>query len=385
MSTHRRVRDHRHPLPDLARARRVGRDEPRPRLLGGLRRDPHRRRATGSRGTRFVFTIGRGNDVAGRRHRRARAATCSAATSRRSSTTWARPRASSSHDSQLRWLGPEKGVMHMAIGAVVNALWDLARQARRAAAVAATSPAEPRGDRRRSSTSATSPTPSRPTRRSQILPRRRARPRRARSRSCSRTGYPAYTTTPGLARLLRREARAALPRGRRRRLPADQAQGRRRPRRRPCAGCGIAREAVRTRLPDRDRREPALGRVGRDRVGERARRVRASRGSRSRRAPTTSSATPRSRAASPRSGSRPASTCRTASSSSSCCRRAASTSCRSTPRASAASTRTSRTCCSPRSSACRSARTPAASACARRCSTSRCSTTSPSRARWTAA
>jgi len=29
------------------------------------------------------------------------------------------------HDSQLRWLGPEKGVMHMAIGAIVNALWDL--------------------------------------------------------------------------------------------------------------------------------------------------------------------------------------------------------------------------------------------------------------------
>jgi L-fuconate dehydratase len=28
-------------------------------------------------------------------------------------------------DSQLRWLGPEKGVMHMAIGGVVNAAWDL--------------------------------------------------------------------------------------------------------------------------------------------------------------------------------------------------------------------------------------------------------------------
>ena len=28
-------------------------------------------------------------------------------------------------DSQLRWLGPEKGVMHMAIGAVINALWDI--------------------------------------------------------------------------------------------------------------------------------------------------------------------------------------------------------------------------------------------------------------------
>jgi L-fuconate dehydratase len=34
------------------------------------------------------------------------------------------------YDSQLRWLGPEKGVMHMAIGAVVNAAWDMA--ARRA-------------------------------------------------------------------------------------------------------------------------------------------------------------------------------------------------------------------------------------------------------------
>src|SRR5258708_51597 len=34
------------------------------------------------------------------------------------------------NDSQLRWLGPEKGVMHMAIGAVINAAWDMA--ARRA-------------------------------------------------------------------------------------------------------------------------------------------------------------------------------------------------------------------------------------------------------------
>ena len=33
-------------------------------------------------------------------------------------------------DSQFRWLGPEKGIAHMAIGAVINAAWDLA--ARRA-------------------------------------------------------------------------------------------------------------------------------------------------------------------------------------------------------------------------------------------------------------
>lgn len=30
------------------------------------------------------------------------------------------------HDSQLRWLGPEKGVSHMAAGAIINALWDIA-------------------------------------------------------------------------------------------------------------------------------------------------------------------------------------------------------------------------------------------------------------------
>jgi L-fuconate dehydratase len=29
------------------------------------------------------------------------------------------------HDSQLRWLGPEKGVTHMACGALINALWDI--------------------------------------------------------------------------------------------------------------------------------------------------------------------------------------------------------------------------------------------------------------------
>ena len=28
-------------------------------------------------------------------------------------------------DKQLRWLGPEKGILHMATGAVLNAVWDL--------------------------------------------------------------------------------------------------------------------------------------------------------------------------------------------------------------------------------------------------------------------
>jgi L-galactonate dehydratase len=28
-------------------------------------------------------------------------------------------------DSQLRWIGPEKGVVHLGLSATVNALWDL--------------------------------------------------------------------------------------------------------------------------------------------------------------------------------------------------------------------------------------------------------------------
>jgi len=34
-------------------------------------------------------------------------------------------------DSQLRWLGPEKGVVHIAAAAVINAVWDLYAKARR--------------------------------------------------------------------------------------------------------------------------------------------------------------------------------------------------------------------------------------------------------------
>jgi L-fuconate dehydratase len=76
-------------------------------------------------GHALSFTIGRGNDVV------------VAAIRALASYVVGRPvkditadlggfSASMTGDSQLRWLGPEKGVMHMAIGAVVNAAWDLA-------------------------------------------------------------------------------------------------------------------------------------------------------------------------------------------------------------------------------------------------------------------
>jgi L-fuconate dehydratase len=73
----------------------------------------------------FTFTIGRGNDVqiaaigALREHVVGRSVDEVCADPGSLSRTLI-------GDSQLRWLGPEKGVMHMAIGAVINAVWDLA-------------------------------------------------------------------------------------------------------------------------------------------------------------------------------------------------------------------------------------------------------------------
>ena len=78
----------------------------------------------GLSGHAFVFTIGRGNDV----QVAAIKALADHVVGRNAEdllenmgATWRE----FVWDSQLRWLGPEKGVMHMAIGAVVNALWDL--------------------------------------------------------------------------------------------------------------------------------------------------------------------------------------------------------------------------------------------------------------------
>jgi L-fuconate dehydratase len=164
-------------------------------------------------GHAFVFTIGRGNEVqtaairslAG--HLLGRDAE---ALLDDMGATWREL----VHDSQLRWLGPEKGVMHMAVGAVVNALWDL--RAKRAGTplwrlLGGMPPEELVSlvDFRYLSDALT------PAEALEIL--RRAEPgREARTRDLVERGYPAYTTTPGwlgyddekLARLCR-EAVAA--------------------------------------------------------------------------------------------------------------------------------------------------------------------------------
>ncbi|MCS4277111.1 L-fuconate dehydratase [Mycetocola sp. BIGb0189] len=80
--------------------------------------------SAGDAGHGFVFTIGRGNEI-----QTTAIASVAARLEGRDveelladmGGTWQEL----VHDSQIRWLGPEKGVSHMAIGAVVNALWDL--------------------------------------------------------------------------------------------------------------------------------------------------------------------------------------------------------------------------------------------------------------------
>ena len=98
-------------------------------------------------------------------------------------------------DSQLRWLGPEKGVMHMAIGAVVNALWDLkARMANKPLwlLLAEMSPVELADliDYRYLS-------PALSREQCVALFEHQASSRMQRINQLHSEGYPAYTTTPG--------------------------------------------------------------------------------------------------------------------------------------------------------------------------------------------
>jgi L-fuconate dehydratase len=152
------------------------------------------RTGDGSEGHGFSFTIGRGNDVTAaavealRPHVVGRPAPVCAA-------DLAALHHDLTHDSQLRWLGPEKGVIHMAAGAVVNAAWDLA--ATRAGLpvwefLSAMSPEELVGlvDFRYLTDAL--------TRDEALGILRAAEPGRAgRAALLRERGYPAYTTSPG--------------------------------------------------------------------------------------------------------------------------------------------------------------------------------------------
>jgi L-fuconate dehydratase len=99
------------------------------------------------------------------------------------------------NDSQLRWLGPEKGVMHMAIGAVINAAWDLAANMAGKPLwrlLADMTPEQIVGlvDFRYIDDALT------PAQALEIL-RSARQGRNERIAELERNGYPAYTTTPG--------------------------------------------------------------------------------------------------------------------------------------------------------------------------------------------
>jgi len=148
----------------------------------------------GVEGHGFAFTIGRGNDV----QVAAINALADHVLGRDVDSALAGMGATARSlvdDSQLRWLGPEKGVMHMAISAVVNALWDL--RAKRAGLplwdLLSRMPPEEIVDLVdfRYLTDVL-------TRNQALEILRRAEPgRAARREELLRSGYPAYTTTPG--------------------------------------------------------------------------------------------------------------------------------------------------------------------------------------------
>jgi L-fuconate dehydratase len=148
----------------------------------------------GHTGHGFVFTIGRGNDVEVAAIRALAGHLVGADVEELLADMGATWR-SLVHDSQLRWLGPEKGVMHMAIGAAITALWDL--KAKRAGQplwrlLATMSPEElvDLVDFRYLTDAL--------TREEALAILRAAEPGRAeRTNLLLREGYPAYTTTPG--------------------------------------------------------------------------------------------------------------------------------------------------------------------------------------------
>lgn len=79
---------------------------------------------TGRRGHGYTFTIGRGNEIVAAAVRSLAALVVPRDADELTSDLGATARMISG-DSQLRWIGPEKGAVHLAAAAILNALWDL--------------------------------------------------------------------------------------------------------------------------------------------------------------------------------------------------------------------------------------------------------------------
>jgi L-fuconate dehydratase len=118
-------------------------------------------------------------------------------------------------DSQLRWLGPEKGVIHLALAAIVNAVWDLFAKVERKPVWKVLADMTPREvvacvDFRYITDALT------PDEAIEIL-ERQARTKADREAMLLRAGYPAYTTSVGWMgyadETIRAACRAAIDEG----------------------------------------------------------------------------------------------------------------------------------------------------------------------------
>jgi L-fuconate dehydratase len=152
------------------------------------------RTSAGAEGHGLVFTVGRGTEIEVAAVR----SLAPMVTGQAADDLVADPGALARRligDSQIRWLGPEKGVVHMAAGGLVNAVWDLA--ARRAGKplwrlLAGLTPEQlvAQIDFRYLRDALTETE-------ARTLLRTKVAGRTERERQLLQSGYPAYTTTPG--------------------------------------------------------------------------------------------------------------------------------------------------------------------------------------------
>ena len=162
----------------------------------------------------FTFTIGRGNEVCAEALRAFRHLVVGRDVDEIASDQAAFWR-SLACDSQLRWLGPEKGVVHISMAAIINGVWDLlARRARKPVwkLLADMTPGEiVRCIDFQYITDALTPDAA-----IEIL-ERQARSKPEREATLLRDGYPAYTTSVGWMGYsddkIRRLSREALAEG----------------------------------------------------------------------------------------------------------------------------------------------------------------------------
>jgi L-fuconate dehydratase len=144
----------------------------------------------GLQGHGFTFTIGRGNELA-----RAAIETLAPFVIGQGVDDLGGFARRLTHDSQIRWLGPEKGVIHLAAAALINAAWDLRGKAEGKPVWRLLSDMSPQElvdvvDWRYLSDALT------PAEACDLL--KAAEPGRAeRTDTLMRLGYPAYTTSPG--------------------------------------------------------------------------------------------------------------------------------------------------------------------------------------------